>query len=66
MKIWILNVNVEEERRNKMNDNQLGILIGNMMIGLSFLADGVDRLFLIILGILWFIGSIIVNRGETK
>lgn len=46
-----------------MKDYQLCLLTSNMMIGLSFLSSGFDRAGLIILGILWFIGFIIMGDG---
>ena len=41
------------KERGKMNIFQFRLLITNIFIGLSFLADGIDRLCLIGLGILW-------------
>lgn len=37
------------------------LLISQFFVGLSFLAEGIDRLILVGLSLLWFIGFIIVE-----
>lgn len=42
-----------------MKNSQLYLLISMIMVGISFLAEGMDRGLLILIGITWFIMSVI-------
>ncbi len=47
-----------------MKQSQLFILISNIFMAGSFLADGIAGLFMLILGFLWLIGAVICYPFE--
>ena len=48
-----------------MKTQQLYILIANIFLALSFLADGFNRFGLIFVGVLWLLASIFISYSEN-
>ncbi len=49
-----------------MKGSNINILIANFFLGLSFLVDGFNKILLVMVGLVWFIGYIIIFRSEHR